>query len=81
MSAPVKSPSSLRALRAVKSKDLRALVAQAVEHGAVASVTGSGHVKLTRPGLQPVIASSSPSDRMTVVNTRARLRRLGYFAL
>jgi hypothetical protein len=41
----------------------------------VAGLTGSGHLKLVRPGCRPVFIANSPSDRRARLNALAQLRR------
>ncbi|WP_421684638.1 type II toxin-antitoxin system HicA family toxin [Stutzerimonas urumqiensis] len=44
-------------------------------HGWAAARTNGGHLRLTKPGRQPVYTSSTPSDRRAVHNALARLAR------
>jgi len=56
-------------------KNLRALVAFAVDEGWVVTRTKSGHLRFTKTGCAPIFTSSTPSDCRAGLNARAQLRR------
>jgi len=62
------------AVRAVRS-DMRPVLIEALTHGWTASITGSGHVKLTHPVHGIVFTSCTTGDVRTVRNLRRQLRR------
>lgn len=59
----------------IRDKDLRRVIRDAEKRGWSASATGGGHVRLTKPGCQPVFTSQTPSDPRTAKNAEMELRR------
>ena len=59
------------------SHDTSKLLRQAKKLGAVVTRCRSGHFLITTPNGARVIASATPSDRRSLLNTRAQLRRAG----
>lgn len=66
----------LGALRSVKPKEMRLLYQEAVSNGAVAQVTGSGHLRLSLNG-QVFFGSRSASDVRAIKNAHSTLRKMG----
>jgi len=65
-------------LKGVKPKEHRDLMLKVLAQGWTATVTGSGHIKLTPPdGTAPIIAAMTAGDRRGTLNLRSRLRRHG----
>lgn len=63
----------------MNDKGMTRLVKAAQAQGWLVTHTGGGHWKFTPPGGRGVVfAASTPSCCFAVVNTRARLRRLGF---
>ncbi|AWN08427.1 hypothetical protein SEA_SALETE_67 [Streptomyces phage Salete] len=64
-------------MAAGRTREVMKLIKQlgSPRHGCTIDRTKSGHWKVTRPGHQPVIISSSPSDAHAVRNARADVRR------
>lgn len=62
----------------IRDKETRKLVKAVEAAGATICTTGSGHIRITKPGHQPVFASSTPSDHRGSKNLRAMLIREGY---
>ena len=58
-----------------KGTAMRDLVRQAEALGFSVGLTRSHHLVFRRVGLQPIYASSSPSDHHSWLNTLAQLRR------
>ena len=59
----------------ITDKDLRRVVRDAEKRGWTASKTNGGHIRLTKPGCQPVFTSQTPSDKRTAKNAEMQLRR------
>jgi hypothetical protein len=56
---------------------LRSMARSARDHGWAISLRGSGHLAWRSPDGETVITPSTPSDRRSTLNARARLRRAG----
>ena len=56
---------------------LRALARAAAARGWQISHLGSGHLRWKSPDGAVVVTASTPGDRRTALNERARLRRAG----
>lgn len=66
-----KLPSAIRAV----TSEMKPVLIEALTHGWVASITGSGHVKLQHPQHGIVFTSCSTSDWRAVHNLKQQLRR------
>lgn len=70
--------STTRIVQGIRSPEVRALFARAVEQGWTVRITGSGHVQASAPGHGSIIASrTTPSDHRAAANIRAEFRRAG----
>ncbi|RTB44082.1 type II toxin-antitoxin system HicA family toxin [Pseudomonas aeruginosa] len=56
-------------------KQLLPLIEFALREGWEVTRTAGGHLRFVKPGLPPIITSSTPSDHRTEQNTKARMRR------
>jgi hypothetical protein len=56
------------------NKNLRDLVAFALDEGRIVARTKGGHVKFLKVGYCPIFTSFTPSDRRAGLNARAQLR-------
>lgn len=62
----------------IRNRELRPLIAAAIEQGWDVAQTKRGHVRFRPPGGgRPVFASKTPSEYRSAMNTRAELRRAG----
>ena len=59
-----------------QSRDLNRLLDDAVKTGWLIDRTRGDHVRAKSPRGSTVFVSTTPSDRRTVLNTRARIRRI-----
>ncbi len=59
------------------NSDVKDLVKHAEQHGWTCERTRNGHVRFTSPKGATVFGPSTPSDRRSLLNVRAQLRREG----
>lgn len=59
----------------IKNGDMRDLVEFAKGLGYRIEQTNGKHIKFSLPGAKPIFTSSTPSDRRSWMNCRARLKR------
>lgn len=64
-------------LRSIRHKGTHDLVSLAIDSGWVVRRTEGGHIAMTSPAGETVVCSSTPSDRRSVLNLRALLKRKG----
>lgn len=56
-------------------KEQRTFIRSAERKGWTVSYTKAGHIKLSRPGVRPVYAAGTPSDRRAWKNALCEMRR------
>lgn len=60
----------------MSSKSIRQLIAELEKQGCTATMSKSGHWRISRPGYpDKVTVPATPSDRRSELNARAKLRR------
>jgi hypothetical protein len=59
-------------------KEVKYLLSRVARQGGQVEHRKAGHIKVTHPSGGIVFLPSTPSDRRSMLNTRAQLRRAGF---